>query len=173
MTATGPLVVLVGPMGSGKSTVGGLLAERLGVPYRDTDADIVAATGREISDLFVDEGEPYFRELERRAVADAVAGHTGVLALGGGAVLDEGTRALLAGLPVAYLSMDVEEAVRRVGLGAARPLLAVNPRRQWRELMDARRHLYTEVARVVVATDDRTPEEVAQAVLDALELKDV
>ncbi|MFD3472396.1 shikimate kinase [Streptomyces sp. NPDC058682] len=172
MTA-GPLVVLVGPMGSGKSTVGALLAERLGVPYRDTDADIVAAQGREISDIFVDEGEPYFRELERQAVAAAVAGHTGVLALGGGAVLDEGTRGLLTGLPVAYLSMDVEEAVRRVGLGAARPLLAVNPRRQWRELMDARRPLYTEVARVVVATDDRTPEEVAQAVLDALELKDV
>ncbi|MFE1874572.1 MULTISPECIES: shikimate kinase [unclassified Streptomyces] len=172
MTA-GPLVVLVGPMGSGKSTVGALLAERLGVPYRDTDADIVLAQGREISDIFVDEGEPYFRELERQAVAAAVAGHTGVLALGGGAVLDEGTRGLLAGLPVAYLSMDVEEAVRRVGLGAARPLLAVNPRRQWRELMDARRPLYTEVARVVVATDDRTPEEVAQAVLDALELKDV
>ncbi|MGW7104375.1 shikimate kinase [Streptomyces sp. NPDC054838] len=169
----GPLIVLVGPMGSGKSTVGGLLAGRLGVPYRDTDADIVAAEGREIADLFVDEGEPYFRELERRAVAAAVAEHTGVLALGGGAVLDEGTRELLAGLPVAYLSMDVEEAVRRVGLGAARPLLAVNPRRQWRELMDARRHLYTEVARVVVTTDDRTPEEVAQAVLDALELKDV
>ncbi|MFD7558165.1 MULTISPECIES: shikimate kinase [unclassified Streptomyces] len=169
----GPLVVLVGPMGSGKSTVGGLLADRLGVPYRDTDADIVAAQGREISDIFVDEGEPYFRELEREAVAAALAGHTGVLALGGGAVLDEGTRALLTGLPVVYLSMDVEEAVRRVGLGAARPLLAVNPRRQWRELMEARRHLYTEVARVVVATDDRTPEEVAQAVLDALELKDV
>lgn len=169
----GPLVVLVGPMGSGKSTVGALLAERLGVPYRDTDADIVAAQGREIADLFVDEGEPYFRELERQAVAAAVADHPGVLALGGGAVLDAGTRALLAGLPVAYLSMDVEEAVRRVGLGAARPLLAVNPRRQWRELMEARRPLYTEVARVVVATDDRTPEEVAQAVLDALELKDV
>lgn len=155
--SAGPVVVLVGPMGSGKSTVGGLLAERLGVPYRDTDADIVAAQGREISDIFVDEGEPYFRELERQAVAAAVAEHTGVLALGGGAVLDEGTRGLLAGLPVAYLSMDVEEAVRRVGLGAARPLLAVNPRRQWRELMDARRPLYTEVARVVVATDDRTP----------------
>ncbi|MFC8278323.1 shikimate kinase [Streptomyces sp. NPDC057271] len=169
----GPLVVLVGPMGSGKSTVGALLAERLGVPYRDTDADIVAAQGREISDIFVDEGEPYFRELERQAVATAVAEHAGVLALGGGAVLDEDTRTLLAGLPVAYLSMDVEEAVRRVGLGAARPLLAVNPRRQWRELMEARRPLYTEVARVVVATDDRTPEEVAQAVLDALELKDV
>ncbi|WP_327257398.1 shikimate kinase [Streptomyces sp. NBC_01244] len=158
-------------MGSGKSTVGELIARRLGVSYRDTDADIVAAQGREISDIFVDEGEPHFRELEREAVAAALAGHEGVLALGGGAVLDEKTRELLTGLPVAYLSMDVEEAVKRVGLGAARPLLAVNPRRQWRELMDARRPLYTEVARVVVATDERTPEEVAQAVLDALELK--
>ncbi|MEW1904810.1 MULTISPECIES: shikimate kinase [unclassified Streptomyces] len=170
MTA-GPLVVLVGPMGSGKSTVGALLAERLGAPYRDTDADIVAAEGREISDIFVEDGEEHFRALERDAVARAVAGHEGVLALGGGAVLDAGTRELLAGLPVAYLSMDVEEAVRRVGLNTARPLLAVNPRRQWRELMEARRHLYTEVARVVVATDDRTPDEVADAVLSALELK--
>lgn len=169
--ATGPLVVLVGPMGSGKSTVGELIAQRLGVSYRDTDADIVAAQRREISDIFVDEGEPYFRELEREAVAAAVAGHDGVLALGGGAVLDDKTRELLAGLPVAYLSMDVEEAVKRVGLGAARPLLAVNPRRQWREQMDARRPLYIEVARVEVATDARTPEEVAEAVLDALELK--
>ncbi|GGR43243.1 shikimate kinase [Streptomyces roseolus] len=168
----GPLVVLVGPMGSGKSTVGALLAERLGAPYRDTDADIVAAEGREISDIFVEDGEERFRALEKAAVAKAVAEHGGVLALGGGAVLDADTRALLAGQPVAYLSMDVEEAVRRVGLGAARPLLAVNPRRQWRELMDARRHLYEEVARVVVATDARTPEEVAEAVLDALELKD-
>ncbi len=168
-----PLIVLVGPMGSGKSTVGELLAQQLGVAYRDTDSDIVAAQGREISDIFVDEGEPYFRELERAAVRDAVAGHTGVLALGGGAILDESTRALLTGLPVVYLSLEVEEAVRRVGLNQARPLLAVNPRKQWRELMDARRHLYTEVARVVVATDERTPEEVAGAVLDALELKDV
>ncbi|MEU7014709.1 shikimate kinase [Streptomyces sp. NPDC046385] len=167
----GPLVVLVGPMGSGKSTVGALLAERLGAAYRDTDADIVATEGREISDIFVEDGEDHFRALERAAVRTAVTEHEGILALGGGAVLDEGTRALLAGLPVAYLSMDVEEAVRRVGLGAARPLLAVNPRRQWRELMDARRHLYTEVARVVVATDDHTPEEVADAVLDALDLK--
>ncbi|MFF3324157.1 shikimate kinase [Streptomyces sp. NPDC002889] len=160
-------------MGSGKSTVGELLAGRLGVPYRDTDADIVAAEGREISDIFIEDGEPRFRELECAAVRAAVAEHRGVLALGGGAVLDGGTRQLLAGLPVAYLSMDVEEAVKRVGLNTARPLLAVNPRRQWRELMEARRHLYTEVARVVVATDDRTPDEVAQAVLDALELKDV
>ncbi|MGV9884922.1 shikimate kinase [Streptomyces sp. NPDC003006] len=169
---TGPQIVLVGPMGVGKTTVGELLADRLGTAFRDTDADIVAAQGREISDLFVDEGEPYFRDLERQAVRAAVEEHSGVLALGGGAILDESTRALLAPHAVVYLSMDVEEAVKRTGLNQARPLLAVNPRKQWRELMDARRPLYAEVARAVVATDGRTPEEVAQAVLDALELKE-
>ncbi|MFE2497779.1 shikimate kinase [Streptomyces scopuliridis] len=166
-----PVIVLVGPMGVGKSTVGGLLAERLGTGFRDSDADIVAAQGRSIADIFVDEGEPRFRELEREAVRRAVAEHPGVLALGGGAVLDATTRELLAGLPVVYLSMEVGEAVKRVGLNVARPLLAVNPRQQWKTLMEARRHHYTDVARVVVPTDDRTPEEVAEAVLDALELK--
>lgn len=154
---SGPLIVLVGPMGVGKSTVGELLADRLGTGYRDTDADVVATAGKPIPEIFYDEGEEHFRELERQAVHTAVAEHTGVLSLGGGAVLDDTTRALLAGRPVVYLSMDVEEAVKRVGLNTARPLLAVNPRRQWRELMDARRHLYTEVARVTVATDERTP----------------
>ncbi|MCC9153181.1 shikimate kinase [Streptomyces parvulus] len=159
-------------MGVGKSSVGRLLAERLGVGYRDTDEDIVAAEGRTIAEIFVDEGESAFRELEKNAVRAALSGHEGVLALGGGAVLDAGTRALLAGQRVVYLSMDVEEAVRRTGLNAARPLLAVNPRKQWRELMEARRHLYEEAATVVVATDGRTPEEVTQAALDALELKE-
>ncbi|MFF8992138.1 shikimate kinase [Streptomyces sp. NPDC014983] len=168
---SGPRLVLVGPMGVGKSTVGRLLAERLGTGYRDTDDDIVAAEGRAISEIFVDEGEEFFRALEKAAVAAAFAEHEGVLALGGGAVLDADTRALLARHPVVYLSMDVEEAVRRTGLNVARPLLAVNPRKQWRELMEARRHLYEEVATAVVSTDGRTPEEVTQAALDALELK--
>ncbi|MFE4061584.1 shikimate kinase [Streptomyces sp. NPDC059096] len=168
--ADGPAVVLVGPMGVGKSTVGELLAARLGTAFRDSDADIVADQGRSIAEIFVDEGETHFRELERAAVRRALAEHTGVLALGGGAILDEATRAALTGLPVAYLSMEVAEAARRTGLNTARPLLAVNPRQQWKLLMEGRRHLYTEVARVSVATDDRTPEEVVDAVLDALEL---
>ncbi|MCF3135344.1 shikimate kinase [Streptomyces olivochromogenes] len=159
-------------MGVGKSTIGELLAERLGVGYRDTDEDIVAAEGRAIADIFVEDGEPAFRALEKQAVRQALAEHEGVLALGGGAILDADTRALLAGQRVVYLSMDVEEAVRRTGLNAARPLLAVNPRKQWRELMEARRHLYEEVATAVVPTDGRTPEEVTRAALDALELKE-
>jgi shikimate kinase len=165
-------VVLVGPMGVGKSTVGRLLAERLGVGYRDTDDDIVAEQGRSIAEIFVDEGEPVFRAIEKAAVHKALAEHDGVLALGGGSILDADTRALLAGQRVVYLSMDVEEAVKRTGLNAARPLLAVNPRKQWRELMEARRSLYEEVAMAVVATDGRTPEEVTQVALDALELKE-
>ncbi|MER7999100.1 shikimate kinase [Streptomyces sp. NPDC095613] len=169
--AQAPVIVLVGPMGVGKTTVGELLAERLGTGFRDSDADIVAAQGREIADIFVDDGEAHFRSLEREAVRLALAEHRGVLALGGGAVLDSGTRELLAGLPVVFLSMEVAEAARRVGLNTARPLLAVNPRQEWKRLMEARRHHYTEVARVVVTTDGRTPGEVADAVLDALELK--
>ncbi|WP_053852285.1 shikimate kinase [Streptomyces sp. NRRL B-24085] len=167
-----PVVVLVGPMGVGKSTVGRLLAERLAVGYRDTDDDIVAEQGRAIAEIFVDEGEPAFRAIEKAAVRRALAEHDGVLALGGGAILDEDTRALLAGQRVLYLSMDVEEAVKRTGLNAARPLLAVNPRKQWRELMEARRHLYESIATAVVATDGRTPEEVTDIALDALELKE-
>ncbi|AXG52825.1 shikimate kinase [Streptomyces lincolnensis] len=165
-------MVLVGPMGVGKSTVGQLLAARLGVGYRDTDDDIVSEQGRTIAEIFVDEGEPVFRAIEKAAVRKALTEHDGVLALGGGSILDEDTRALLAGQRVVYLSMDVEEAVQRTGLNAARPLLAVNPRRQWRELMEARRPLYEAIATAVVATDGRTPEEVTQAALDALELKE-
>ncbi|THA27347.1 shikimate kinase [Streptomyces sp. RKND-216] len=168
---TGPVVVLVGPPGAGKSTVAAVLAARLQVALRDTDDDVARQAGKEIPEIFFDDGEPHFRSLERAAVAAALAEHDGVLSLGGGAVLAEETRALLAGLPVVFLDMSLASAVRRVGLDAPRPLLTVNPRKQWRELMEKRRPLYTEVARAVVGTDDRTPEEVAQAVLDALELK--
>ncbi|WP_030875640.1 shikimate kinase [Streptomyces sp. NRRL S-1868] len=167
---TGPAVILVGPMGVGKSTVGALLAERLGVTCRDTDQDIVETAGKPISEIFLDEGEGHFRELERAAVRTALAEHSGVLALGGGAVLSEETRALLAAHPVVFLEMDVSEAVKRVGLDAPRPLLLINPRQQWRTLMEERRPLYTEVARAVVSTDNRTPEEVADEILAALGL---
>lgn len=168
----GPAVVLVGPMGSGKTTVGEILAARLGSTCRDTDADIVATHGKAIPEIFVEDGEPHFRALEREAVRTALTEHTGgVLALGGGAVLAEETRGLLAGLPVVFLDMGVAAAVKRVGLDAPRPLLLINPRQQWRKLMEERRPLYTEVARAVVSTEDRTPNEVADEILEVLELK--
>ncbi|SHH67719.1 shikimate kinase [Streptomyces sp. 3214.6] len=165
---SGPLVVLVGPMGVGKSTVAQLLAERLGAGYRDTDDDIVAEQGRGIAEIFADGGEPVFRAIEKQAVRRALAEHDGVLALGGGAILDADTRALLAGRRVVHLSVGVEEALRRTGRDTPRPLLAADPRKQWQDLMKARRHLYEMVAAAVVATDGRTPEEVTRAVLDAL-----
>lgn len=170
---SGPVVVLVGPPGAGKSTVGELLAERLGVAFRDTDEDVVRLAGKPIAEIFIDEGEPRFRALEAQAVAEALEGHAGVLALGGGAVMADATRALLAGRPVVFLEVALADAVKRVGLDAPRPLLAVNPRAAWRELMEARRPLYLEVAAVVIGTEGLAPEQVADAVLESLELKRV
>jgi shikimate kinase len=163
-----PVCVLVGMMGAGKTTVGGLVAESLGVPFLDVDDTIVATAGKPIPEIFIDEGEDHFRALERAAVADAVDGFDGVLALGGGAILAEETRKKLAGQTVVYLSVEVADALKRVGLGAGRPMLAMNPRTTLRHLLDLRRPLYEEVATVVVRTDGRTPEDITADVLTVI-----
>ncbi|WFE39674.1 shikimate kinase [Micromonospora sp. WMMD998] len=159
--STRPVVVLVGAPGSGKTTVGAALAEALGVDFRDTDTDIERLAGKPIPEIFVDEGEDHFRTLERAAVAAALASHGGVLALGGGAVLAEENRAALIGHTVVHLSVELPDAIRRVGLGAGRPLLALNPRATLKHLLDQRRPLYAEVATATVVTDGREPEELA------------
>jgi shikimate kinase len=162
-----PVVVLVGPPGSGKSTIAALLAARLGKPHRDTDIDIENTAGKPISDIFVDSGEAHFRRLERAAVAAALTSDD-VVSLGGGAILDADTRADLAGHAVVYLEVSLGEAAKRVGLGVARPLLLGNVRTQLKNLMDARRPLYVEVAKLVVQTDGRTPEDIADEIVGQL-----
>ncbi len=164
-----PAVVLVGPPGAGKSTVGRLLAERWGVEFADTDDLVEARTGRVIADIFTSDGEPVFRALEREAVTEALASHAGVLALGGGAVQAEATREALAGHPVVLLSVGLAAGVRRTGLSTARPLLAgVNPRATFAALLAERLPIYRSVAVHEIGTDSSTPEEVAEAVHAAL-----
>ena len=158
---TAPAAVVVGPPGAGKSTVGRLVAERLGVAFRDTDDDVEAAAGKPIPDIFFDDGEPAFRAMEAAAVAGALGSFAGVLAVGGGAILDAGTRAALAGHTVVFLSVELPDAVKRVGLGMGRPLLSVNPRATLKYLLEQRRPLYASVATHTIATDGRTPEEIA------------
>ncbi|MDQ4054500.1 MAG: shikimate kinase [Actinomycetota bacterium] len=164
-------LVLVGPMGAGKSTVAALLADTAGVTARDTDADIEAAEGRTISDIFVESGEAHFRELERAAVVAALADHDGVLSLGGGAVLDEETRRLLTGPDhtVVFLRVGLAEAVKRVGLGTSRPLLLGNVRSRIKALLDERTPIYESVADLVVDTDQRSAQDVADEIRKALE----
>ncbi|MEV0146019.1 MULTISPECIES: shikimate kinase [unclassified Nonomuraea] len=160
--------VLIGPPGSGKTTLGRLLAERLGVAFRDTDADVEAVAGKSVADIFVEDGEERFRELEHAAVRQALAEHDGVLSLGGGAVLNEETQALLAGHPVVYLQVGLADAVQRVGLASARPLLVLNPRSRLKKLMEERRPVYERLAVLTVVTDQRDPEELADEILKGL-----
>jgi shikimate kinase len=158
---TGPAAILIGPPGAGKSTVGPLLAALLGVEFLDADAAIEARAGKPVSDIFIDDGEPAFRDLERATVADAIAAHPGVLALGGGAVLDPGTQELLAGLPVVYLETGFAAAAKRVGMDNPRPLLLGNPRGQLRALLEQRLPVYRSLAWLTVSTDGRPPDEIA------------
>ena len=165
---THPRVVLVGPPGVGKTTVGRLLAQHWHVAFCDTDDIVSSHAGRPVADIFIDSGEEHFRALERQAVADAVAEFTGVLALGGGAVVDAGTRDLLGDQQVVFLDVGLADAVRRVGLARDRPLLLGNPRAELNRLLLERRPHYLDVAAATVMTDGRAPEEVAADVLQAL-----
>jgi shikimate kinase len=161
-----PVLVVVGPPGAGKTTVGRVLARRLGVPFTDVDELLVERGGKSIAAMFTEDGEDAFRALERVVVAEALEATDGVLALGGGSVLAASTRARLRGHRVVLLWVGLADGLRRTGMSTARPLLAgVNPRATFKALLDARAPLYREVATVEVDTSRRSANQVARAVL--------
>lgn len=172
VSATGPVCVLIGPPGSGKTTVGALVAERLGVGFHDTDAAVETDQGRTISDIFIEDGEPRFRDLERTEVLRALRAERGVVAVGGGAPMDPEVQAALSGQTVVLLEVGIADAARRVGFARSRPLLAVNPRARWTAMLAERRPTYEALATHRVDTAAREPGDVADGVVASLGLAD-
>lgn len=167
-----PAVVLVGAPGAGKTTVGVALADRLGVQFADTDRLIELAEGQTVGDIFIQSGEDHFRERERAVVRQALVEQVGVVALGGGAVMDPDLRAELANITTVWLRVTSDVAARRVGLNAARPVLLGNVRGRMVSLLKERVPLYEEVADIAVDTDELAIDDVVQAIIDGLALED-
>jgi shikimate kinase len=159
------VIVLVGFMGAGKTTVGHLLAERLGLPFTDSDEVIEQRAGRPVRQIFAEDGEPAFRTLEHQVIAGLLDGPSLVLALGGGAAEHPGTRDRLARVQVVYLQVGYEQAMRRVGGDPGRPLLA---RPDLAATYQRRLPLYTELATLTISTDGRHPEAISQDILTRL-----
>ena len=165
---TGPALILVGPPGSGKSTVGRLAAERLGLTFRDFDDDLERAHGLPAGELVVTLGREKFQESERELLAKLLPEHDGVLALGGGTPTAPGVPELLEPYHVVFLDVDLDQLLRREGLVPLHPWLLPNPRAHLKELLNTRRPIYTAVAAATIPTSDRTPEEVLADVLASI-----
>ncbi|MEJ6574562.1 MAG: shikimate kinase [Actinomycetes bacterium] len=165
-----PKAVLIGPPGAGKSSIGRQLAKLWECEIFDSDSEIEKISGKKIADIFTDDGEAAFRAIEREVVLDALKSAPGVVALGGGSVLDPLVSEYLQGssLPVAYLEVSISQAAPRVGFNKERPLLSINPRQQWMQLMEKRRPIYEALATRSFNTDNRKPAEVAREIAEAL-----
>ena len=167
-----PRAVIIGAPGAGKSTVGRRVAERLGVSFADSDALVEKRAGKPVSDIFISDGEAEFRRLEREEIARALDEFTGVLSLGGGAILDESTREALSGQRVVWLQVDLSHATQRVGMNSARPLLLGNVRGTMLTMLEQRSPLYAEVASDVIDTSGRGIKDVVVDVVDLLSVKE-
>ena len=160
-------VILIGPPGAGKSTIGHALAKKMKVTFADTDAQIELKFAKKIADIFVDEGEPFFRIEELKVLTDVLASDAGVVSLGGGAPISPVAQQLLrdSGATVIFLDISLGKAAARVGFNRDRPLLLGNPRAQWNELMNTRRPIYENLATAVVPVDDRSVNEICADIL--------
>lgn len=162
-----PKIILIGPMGSGKTTIGRALAQNLGIDFRDTDVVIEKSAGRTISDIFLEDGEDEFRSLEKKALREELLKDSTVLALGGGAPVSPDAQSALraSGSFIVYLQASLSTVAPRIGFNRDRPLLLHNPRGQWQMLMDERRPIYESLARLTVDTNDLSETEIVDLIL--------
>jgi shikimate kinase len=165
-----PKVILIGPPGAGKSSVGKALAQRLSATFADTDSLIEHESGLRVSEIFLDKGEPFFRDLEEKIVLRELVECDGVLALGGGSVMNADVAQALRGSlhPICFLDVSLSSAAPRIGFNRDRPLLVGNPRAKWQELMNIRRPIYESLARFTISTDSGTPSQIAQEIAEVL-----
>ena len=166
-----PPIILIGPPGAGKTSVGKALAKKLSLNFLDSDKVVEERSGKSIPEIFITDGEPAFREMERAAVIDLIENQDGVIALGGGSVMDlEVSKRLLPMANVVFLDVSISNAAPRVGFNRDRPLLLGNPRQQWIALMEKRRSTYEALAKARVSTDNKKPVEVVEEIVKELAL---
>jgi shikimate kinase len=165
-----PRLILIGPPGCGKSTVGAALAQKLTIDFIDTDVAIESSYGHKISDIFVDKGEEFFRDLEFDTLGQSLMVQDCVLSLGGGAPIAQRAQDILktAKAPIFFLDVSLAVAAPRVGFNRDRPLLLGNPRAQWQSLAETRRPIYESLASFVIKVDAMSVEEVVDAIVAKL-----
>jgi shikimate kinase len=165
-----PRVILIGPMGSGKTTIGQLVAEKLQIPFRDTDQVIEETTGKSVSDIFLEDGEDEFRAIEKRVLRDELLTDGTVLALGGGAPISMDAQSALRAIasPVIYFDISLAAVAPRIGFNRDRPLLLHNPRGQWQTLMEVRRPIYESIADSIIDVNEKSESEIVSLVLEAI-----
>jgi shikimate kinase len=166
-----PPIILIGPPGAGKTSVGKALAKKLSLNFLDSDKVVEEKSGKSIPEIFITDGEPAFREMEKAVVMDLIENQDGVIALGGGSVMDlEVSKRLLPMANVVFLDVSISNAAPRVGFNRDRPLLLGNPRQQWIALMEKRRSTYEALAKARVSTDNKKPVEVVEEIVKELAL---
>ena len=165
-----PRVILIGPMGSGKTTIGSLLAQRLGLNFRDTDHLIEEQEEKTVSQIFLDQGEDAFRAIEKRVLREELLTDGTVLSLGGGAPISIDAQSALRAISshIIFLDISLSTVAPRIGFNRDRPLLLNNPRGQWQTLMEARRPIYEAVADTIINVDDKSEEEIVTIALTSL-----